>query len=258
MQVRIGTSGYSFRDWVGAFYPAGTRPGEMLAHYARHFRALEVNASYYRIPSARTFRGMAERTPPEFEFLVKAHGDMTHKGSLETALYDEFRRAVEPLREAGKFHGVLAQFPWGFRRTVANRRHLAGLHAAMGDLPLFVEFRHASWLDEKVYAALAGRGIGWCSVDEPQLEGLLPPEARATTDTGYVRLHGRNAAKWWGGGGERYDYDYSEAELREWAAKVKALADRAKKVYIFFNNCHAGHAAKNARLMEQMMLGDGG
>lgn len=257
MDIRIGTSGYSFRDWVGTFYPPGTRPGAMLDYYAGRFSTLEVNVTYYRIPSAGAFRRMADRTPPDFDFIVKAHGDMTHKRSLDAALYDEFRRAIEPLREAGKFRGVLAQFPWGFRRTVENRRFLASLHEAMGGLPLFVEFRHASWLDEKVYEALAERGIGYCSVDEPQLEGLLPPEARLTTDTGYVRFHGRNAETWWGGGGDRYNYDYSEAELREWAAKIQALSDRANRVYIFFNNCHAGHAAKNARLMEQMMLGEG-
>ena len=91
-------------------------------------------------------------------------------------------------------------------------------------------------------------------MDEPALPGLVPPVALATTADAYVRFHGRNAGNWWGrGGGDRYDYDYSEAELREWMGKIRELADKARRTYLFFNNCHAGQAARNAKLMQEML-----
>jgi uncharacterized protein YecE (DUF72 family) len=94
-------------------------------------------------------------------------------------------------------------------------------------------------------------------VDEPRLKGLVPPVVAATTDEGYVRLHGRNARNWWGkGGGDRYDYDYNGDELKEWAGKMLDLESKVKKVYAFFNNCHAGHAARNAELMIEMLSDD--
>jgi uncharacterized protein YecE (DUF72 family) len=94
-------------------------------------------------------------------------------------------------------------------------------------------------------------------VDEPRLKGLVPPIARVTAGIGYVRLHGRNAKNWWrgssGGGGDRYDYLYSEEELKEWVTKIKGMVREATKTYVFFNNCHAGQAARNAKLMKELL-----
>jgi uncharacterized protein YecE (DUF72 family) len=171
----------------------------------------------------------------------------------------EFLRCLEPLREAGRFHGVLAQFPWRFRNTPESREHLHVLRDSLAGVPLFVEFRHDSWAEEEVFQSLADQGMGYCSVDEPSLRGLMPPVARLTADTAYVRFHGRNARNWWGRGeekGDRYDYDYRREELAEWLGKIRELAERAKKTYVFFNNCHAGQAARNARLMIDMLQRD--
>ena len=91
-------------------------------------------------------------------------------------------------------------------------------------------------------------------MDEPRLPGLMPPVTMLTAEDAYVRLHGRNADNWWGrGGGDRYDYDYSKAELEEWVRKIADLAQRARSTYVFFNNCHAGHAARNAKLMQELL-----
>ena len=118
-----------------------------------------------------------------------------------------------------------------------------------------MEFRRAEWDRPETFDFLREHGIGYCCVDEPNLPGLLPPTAIATTDIAYVRFHGRNATTWWGGEGSlRYDYDYREGELREWVQKIRDLADRARQTYVFFNNCHAGHAAQNARLMKELLL----
>jgi uncharacterized protein YecE (DUF72 family) len=256
-KVVVGTSGYSFQDWIGNFYPGSIRKGDMLREYSRHFRAVEINSTYYRIPNAAVLARMEEKTPAGFEFVIKANQEMTHAVSREEALYASFREAIRPIVEAGKFRGIIAQFPWSFKPTPEARGHLEFLRDKMGDCPLFVEFRNAAWITEETFDSLRARQIGYCSVDEPPLRGLVPPVARVTTDTGYVRLHGRNAKNWWqgsrGGGGDRYDYLYSEEELRGWVAKIKEMTRAAARTYVFFNNCHAGQAARNATLMKELL-----
>lgn len=253
-RIRVGTSGYSFADWVGPFYPEGTARSRMLEEYARHFDVVEINSSYYRLPDARMFERMEAKTPDGFEFIIKLYRGMTHEIEDDTSMYRALAEAVGPLKEADKFAGYLAQFPWKFKDTPQARGHLGFLREHLGADPLFVEFRHDSWMKPEVFELLRSADLGYCSVDEPNLRGLIPPVARATTSTGYVRLHGRNAANWWGrGGGDRYDYDYNASELEEWAGKLVTLEEKVKKVYAFFNNCHAGHAARNAELMIEML-----
>ncbi|NOT34128.1 MAG: DUF72 domain-containing protein [Candidatus Eisenbacteria bacterium] len=256
-QILVGTSGYSFPDWPGRFYPEGMKSGDFLEFYARHFPAVEVNSTYYRIPPPRTLERMAAKTPPEFRFVVKLHGSMTHEHSLGADAVASFRAMLEPLKQTGKFDGLLAQFPYGFHRTPANRLHLAAVRDAFADEPLFVEFRHDSWLAPEVVPALRERRIGWCAVDEPALPHLLPPVTHLTSEDAYVRFHGRNAATWYGGGGERYDWDYQVSELTDWVKKIGELADQARRVYLFFNNCHAGQAARSAKLMQELLRQEG-
>ena len=183
---------------------------------------------------------------------------MTHEGAPDTARIREFLDAIEPLKQAGKYEGLLAQFPWGFRRTPASKTHLESLRASLPGEPLFAEFRNDSWAHPGLEAWLGERAIGYCAVDEPKLPGLMPPLALLTTDSAYVRFHGRNAANWWGrAGGDRYDHDYSESELSEWLGKVAKLAEQAKRTYLFFNNCHAGQAARSAKLMQELLRRQG-
>ena len=165
-----------------------------------------------------------------------------------------FHASLVPLRDSGSLQGVLAQFPWRLRDTPAARERLLSLRDGMRGDPLFVEFRHDSWAKEEVFQFLEREGIGYCSVDEPPLDGLMPPIARRTTPRAYVRFHGRNQRNWWGrGGGDRYDYTYRREELEEWLGKIRELAERAEKTYVFFNNCHAGQAARSARLMMDLL-----
>ncbi len=253
-RIFVGTSGYSFADWVGPFYPRGTRSSDFLAYYARHFDVVEVNSTYYRVPEPRVLEMMERKTPPRFRFVVKVNQAMTHERALEPGLVRDFRAVLEPLKAAGKYDGLLAQFPWGFKRTEANEAHLAALREALPGEPLFVEFRHDSWAAPDVGDLLRARGLGFCAVDEPALAGLMPPVTMVTGDDAYVRFHGRNAKNWWGrGGGDRYDYEYSAAELTDWIQKVRELADKARRTYLFFNNCHAGQAARNAKLMQELL-----
>ena len=286
--VFVGTSGYSFADWVGPFYPPGTASADFLAYYARQFSCVEVNTTYYGIPRLRVLARMAQKTPPGFRFIVKLNQAMTHQAASEPALYARFIEVVQPLKDLGKYHGLLAQFPWGFKRDERSKAHLELLRERLPDEPLWVEFRHASWMHPRLPTWLAERQLGYCAVDEPALRGLVPPVTHVTNGIGYVRFHGRNGQHWWGSGSRvtaspaspasaaiggagpaapargaarrdqlRYDYDYSARELDEWVARVNAMAQQAKQTYLFFNNCHAGQAARNAKLMEELLRRSG-
>ncbi len=261
--IHIGTSGYSFPDWKHVFYPARLPATKMLEYYATQFDTAEINASYYRIPSRATFAGMARRTPDAFTFMVKVHGDVTHArrgdASAVRASMTMLRESTAPLRDAGKLRGFLAQFPFSFRNRAESRSHLLLLKECAGDVPLFVEFRHEGWTAPAVYPFLRTNGIGYVCVDEPSLPGLIPPQEIATTDTGYVRLHGRNAEAWWGSGegdghsSDRYDYLYNDAEIDGWIDRVSAMLTKVSSLYLYFNNCVRGQAATNAMLMKMRM-----
>jgi len=251
--IRVGTSGYSFMDWVGPFYPPGTPRGAMLDHYRRYFSTVEVNSTYYRLPPPSTMRGMAQRTPADFQFMVKLPGELTHGRQGQAGPAEAFRRTVEPLVEAGKFAGALAQFPFSFKRSPEGEDYLGWLRHALPETSLFVEFRHASWDVPELEATLRQRDLGFCSVDEPRLPGLIPQKAMVAGETAYVRFHGRNAGAWWSGGSERYNYLYRTEELQEWAEVIRELSQHARQTYVFFNNCHAGHAVVNAHMMEELL-----
>ena len=252
--IWIGTSGYSFKDWVGPFYPAGTRSDEMLEYYARSFPSVEINATYYRLPRPESFAAMARRTPPGFRFMVKLHREVTHEQTRNAEAFTQFLRVIEPLEDAGKYHGALAQFPWAFRNNACNRDYLRRLREHYPVLPLFVEFRHDSWARPETNALLSEIAAGYCSVDEPDLPGLFPRVAELVGDVGYFRFHGRNAKDWWGGDNAgRYNYLYSDDELKEWVEKIREIGQRSRETFVFFNNCHAGRAVQNARRMAEML-----
>ena len=253
--ILIGTSGFSYDDWRGFFYSKGLPKGDMLAYYATKFRAVEINSSYYAVPLPATFERMAEKTPDGFRFVVKAHKDITHAPDPDFSVFRYFSTAVQPLVACGKLGCVLAQYPWGFRKSKVNEGRLRQLREGFGDLPLVAEFRHCSWVARDVTALLRGLDIGYCCVDEPRLNGLMPPIAGATSDIAYVRFHGRNARKWFNHGEawERYDYLYAGDELAEWTPKVKRLASRSRETYVFFNNHYQGKAAQNAVMFAEML-----
>lgn len=248
--IRVGTSGFSYDDWKGVFYPEGVRKNKFLEHYASVFDALELNATFYALPSLVTLQGLVDRTPPGFSFAVKAHRAITHESPDASAeMLPRFRMALRPFEAAGKLGAVLLQFPYAFQPVVANRDRLAAVAGSLAGLPVVAEFRHRAWFRDDMLAWVRDRGLNLCCVDEPELPGLLPPLAIATGPVGYIRLHGRNAEAWWAkdrGPSERYRYRYGLPPLREWAGKAIGLASATERVYVFFNNHPAGHAAQNA------------
>jgi len=247
----IGTSGYSFKDWVGTFYPDGTQGRDMLGCYVRHFETVELNFSYYRMPSAATLDAMARKTPDGFNFWIKANQETTHKHNRAVA--GEFLEALAPMISQDKLAGVLMQFPQSFHRTVANRKYLATTLEDFASVPTAVEFRHFSWAEPATTEGLRKRNVTLVIPDVPDLDGLYRSGPQATSSTAYLRLHSRNASKWYSGGAERYDWNYTTEEIEELLGTWSDTADQVDKVYTFFNNCHKGQAAKNAEAMRQTL-----
>lgn len=251
--VRIGTSGYSFEDWRGPFYPANIDKGKMLDHYARFFETVEINSTYYRIPHPVVMVNMLKKVPAGFDFMVKVPQSYTHQRTNLEQDQRQFTEAIRPLAESGRLSGLLAQFPYSFRFGQNELDYVSICREAVAPERLYVEFRHHSWVNRPMYDRLKSEGIGYVCVDEPPLPGLLKPDLFATTDTAYIRLHGRNAEKWWEGGSLRYDYLYSDEELRVWRDKVRKIMAKVKTAYVFFNNCHLGQAVTNATRFAELI-----
>lgn len=253
MNVRIGTSGYSFEDWRGPFYPADLDKGKMLDYYAREFDTVEINTTYYRIPHPRVFEHMVRKTPESFDFMVKVPQSFTHRRTDLERDQAAFLASIQPLAESGRLTGLLAQFPYSFKYGADSLQYLSICREAFSPHPLYVEFRHNGWVNRAMYDRCRAENIGYVCVDEPDLPGLLKPDCFATTDTAYIRLHGRNAEQWWDGGPLRYDYSYSDEELQYWKEKITKLAAKVKATYVFFNNCHLGQAVRNAARFAAML-----
>lgn len=251
--IRIGTSGFSYKDWAGPVYPEVLPEREWLGYYAREFSTVELNVTFYRIPAKRLVSGWVERTPADFLFSVKAFQGLTH--DREQPDFAEFVDSLQPLIEAKKLGCVLAQFPHSFHLTTKNRDYVKRLREGLGDLPAVVEFRDAAWVKDSTFELLRELQLGYCCVDEPRLKGLMPPIAVATGPIAYARFHGRNAARWyeheeaW----QRYDYTYSLDELREWVPKLRELDRTAQLALAYFNNHFRGQAALGARDLHQLL-----
>lgn len=226
------------------------------------FDCVELNFTFYTMPVAKTLESMAERTKASFLFVVRSHRLMTHeiwdddsRSRLRdvTADFARFRQGIEPLIERRRLACVLVQLPTSFRRCAVNTDYLGRLPSLLPDTTVVVEFRNRSWLVEETFELLEKQGIGYCVVDEPQLGPLLPFVVRRTSAIAYFRLHGRNPAWFRAGRSERYNYSYTPAELGEFAAAVRSVSNNADRTLVFFNNCHAGAAARNALMMKQML-----
>ncbi len=284
--LRIGTSGWNYPTgpgtWNGVFYPK-PRPTafDELAFYAQFFNFVEVNATFYGQPRAEVTAQWVGRTPPNFAFAVKLYQQFTHprmfqlrvKEALSKKLgaddlpdsaidalvqanqsdFDAFKRGIDPLAQAGKLGPLLAQFPASFRNEAASRAQLSAILRALGDYSVAVELRHRSWNDARIAAMLSAFGATWVEIDEPQFkDSIRPPAPDAQAPLTYRRLHGRQAKAWWRGNrDERYDYLYSEEELRPIAAEAERDAKRRR--YIAFNNHPNAKAVVNALTLKRLL-----
>lgn len=253
VEIRIGTSGYSFEDWKETFYPADIEKGKMLDHYVRFFQTVEINTTYYRIPHPAVMHNIVRKAPSGFDFMVKVPQSFTHRRNDIDSDVQAFSEAIKPMAESGKLAGLLAQFPFSFKFSEDALDYVCLCHDAVRPQSLHVEFRHNSWVNRRMYDRLKSEQIGYVCVDEPKLSGLLAPDFFTTTNTGYLRLHGRNAEQWWEGGPLRYDYDYSEDELSEWCDRLSKSKSQMNRLYVFFNNCHQGLAAQNGLGLQRLI-----
>jgi len=253
VEVRIGTSGYSFADWKDSFYPASIDKGKMLDHYVRFFQTVEINTTYYRIPHPAVMHNIVKKAPQGFDFMVKVPQSFTHRRTDLDSDVQAFAEAIKPMVESGKLAGLLAQFPYSFKFSEDALDYICLCRDAVQPQMMYVEFRHNSWVNRSMYERLKSEQIGYVCVDEPKLNGLLNPDFFTTTRTGYLRLHGRNAEQWWDGGPMRYDYNYSEDELSEWRKKLSKAKSEMNKLYVYFNNCHEGQAAQNGQQFQQLI-----
>jgi len=252
--IRIGTSGFSYADWKGTFYPPDIKPNDMFRFYSGRFNTLELNVTYYNIPSLSTFEKFAAQSPHGFDFIIKLHRQSTHLRDALPGMLTELTAHIAPLVEAGLFGGFLAQFPYSFHNGQKNRAYMAALAGQLAPNRLFVEFRHASWAKPAVRDFIKSLNLGYVNVDEPALKGLLPMQDWLTADDGYFRFHGRNKDDWWNGNGSaRYKYTYVAAELRNWLEGIKDLSAKTVKTYAFFNNHPGGGAPINASMLKQLL-----
>jgi len=264
MSIHIGTSGFSFDDWLGRVYPAGLPKTGMLEYYeqALGFDSVELNFTYYAMPTARTLDSMVRRTADGFTFVVRSHKDMTHeiwqdegrKVLKDTStVFKAFHEGIRPLVASNRLGCLLVQLPVFFYPIPSNFEYLRKMPDLLPGVPLVVEFRNRAWLRETAFRMLEQTGMGFCVVDEPKLARLMPFEPRRTSSIAYFRLHGRNLNWFNASREERYDYFYSREELTEFVPPVTSLAAGAGETFVFFNNCHTGSAARNALMMKQML-----
>jgi uncharacterized protein YecE (DUF72 family) len=271
--VRIGTCSWADEALSKWFYPPKLPAKERLAWYAQHFDTVEVDSTFYRLPSESMVAGWADRTPEDFTMHIKAFGLMTrHPVKVETIpedlrdemprdergrvdrpprelraeIFSRFIAALEPLRAAGKLGGILFQLPPYIVYKDSSLEYLEWARAQLDGYEMLVEFRHRSWLDEEnradSLAFLERIGASYVVVDAPRSEtarNLVPTIVATTSPLAYVRFHGRNLGTWNKRGGsaaERFDYLYSDDELGEWVEPLQELAGESEEAYAFFNN----------------------
>jgi len=271
--IRIGTCSWADEALSKWFYPPKLPAKERLAWYAEHFDTVEVDSTFYRLPSEPAVAGWAERTPEGFTMHIKAFGLMTRhpvkaevvpedlrsempvdeRGridrpprELRAEVFRRFLAALEPLRPAGKLGGILFQLPPYIVYKDSSLEYLTWAREQLGSDEMLVEFRHRSWLDDDhradSLAFLERIGAGYVVVDAPRSEtakNLVPTVVATTSPIAYVRFHGRNLATWNKRGGsaaERFDYLYSDEELEEWVEPLRELAGQTEQAYAFFNN----------------------
>jgi uncharacterized protein YecE (DUF72 family) len=272
------------------FYPAGrgrTKGFDELSFYAEHFDTVEVNSTFYGQPRPEVSAAWASRTPTGFDFSVKLYQKFTHprmfREGLERKLpeadatappgadplvdaltrpnqtdIDEFRRGVDPLASAGKLGVLLAQFPASFKDTAGSREYLGDLLRAFSDYPIAVELRHRSWSDGigDTLSLLNEFGAAWVQIDEPKFRFSIAqnylPNVRGFY---YMRLHGRNHEAWWRHekSEDRYNYLYSESELKEFSDTAAAARELVKKTYLYTNNHFSAKSVANAAMIKKQL-----
>ncbi len=242
MEYHIGTSGWHYAHWRGGFYPEGISKAKWLEFYAAHFNTVEVNNSFYRLPSEDTFANWYESSPPHFRFAVKVSRFITHIKRLKDA-EEAVEKFITRARVLGEKLGpLLYQLPPSLHRDDGRLESFVSI-LPRGMEHVF-EFRHQSWFEEGVLETLHKYNVGFCIFDMPSLSCPLA----VTADFAYIRFHGSSSL---------YSSCYSDEELLDWAGRLASLAANLKTVYIYFNNDVEGFALKNAVTLRGLLQREG-
>lgn len=273
-QIRIGTAGWSYKDWEGVFYPPGMqrRKEHPLEYLAQCFDMVEINTSFYghiKPELAKLWTRKAAAVNPEFVFTAKLHQSFTHSplavmeptsaATITPNDEDErlAREGLDALASEGKLGALLIQFPVSYKNTSLNREYLENLLRQFIEYPRVVEVRHASWNNAETLAYFEQKSVAFCNIDQPLIGRSLAPTEHVTSPVGYVRLHGRNYDQWFEAekGEDRYNYLYKESELAGWKDKVERMAERAKVTYVVTNNHFQAKAGVNALQLKHLVTG---
>jgi len=293
-EILIGTASWTDKSLVqSGWYPKDASSADArLRFYTTQFPLVEVDSSYYFLPSDKNSRLWAERSPAGFTFNIKAFSlltqhptkpqalkDFLDEGDIEgdkknvyisdvdervrDTVWEAFLEGLKPLRAAGKLGLLLFQFPQWFPVGPKNRDYIIECAARAAPDRICVEFRNKTWMSERnrerTLEFLEGHGLPYVCVDMPQgFVSSLPPIAEATTDVAVVRFHGRNSDEWESGSVQRrFKYLYSEAELGEWGSRLVGLAEATVATHVLMNNCYRDYAQQNAHDLAEVLRAQG-
>ncbi len=264
-RLYIGPAGWSYPDWNGAVYPAKKPRGfDPLEYMSFYFNLIEINSTFYRLPTRETTRRWTERVSAntDFRFSLKAHKELTHsQAPPEQMAVDTFKSTVDPILNADRLLCVLLQFPWSFRNTGKNRGRLERTIRWFEPYPVSVELRHGGWNHKETIDSITGLGATVCAVDQPLIGESLTVETHAHGVPGpYFRLHGRNKSEWFRPGTNRdlrYNYLYDGGELEEMARKIREAMVPGKPAAVVLNNHFRGQAVANALELKSVLSGNG-
>jgi uncharacterized protein YecE (DUF72 family) len=263
-EIRIGTAGWSYKDWEGVFYPHGMqrRKQHALEILAQCFDVVEINTSFYGHIKPELAKLWARKVAvnPKFVFTAKLHRSFTHSpiavmeptsaATINPNDEDErlAREGLDALAATGKFGALLIQFPVSYKNTSLNREYLESLLRQFIEFPRVVEVRHESWNNPETLSYFTERNVAFCNIDQPLIGRSLEATEHVTSPVGYVRLHGRNYDQWFTAekGADRYNYLYNENELAGWKDKIERIAQKAEVTYVVANNHFEAKAGVNA------------
>jgi len=275
--IRVGTAGWSYKDWDGIFYPPGMQRRKIhpLEYLARFFDTAEINTSFYgplKPEHAKLWCRKVEAVNRRFLFTAKLYRAFTHSplslleptsaASIRPTDDDEVRtrEGLDALAGEGRLGALLIQFPVSFKNTLLNREYLDRLLRQFIEYPRVVEVRDSSWNNAETLAFFAQRNVSFCNIDQPVLGKSLAPTEHVTAPIAYVRLHGRNYSDWFvdpapgsDNRNDRYNYLYKERELEGWKDRIENVAEKAQTTYVITNNHFEGKAGVNALELKAMI-----
>jgi len=272
--VRIGTAGWSYKDWEGIFYPAGMRNRKQhpLEYLARFFDTTEINTSFYgplKPELAKLWCRKVAAVNKNFLFTAKLYRAFTHSpiavmeptsaATIRPTDEDESRtrEGLDAIATEARLGALLIQFPVSFKNTSLNREYLDRLLRQFIEYPRVVEVRDSSWNNPETLAAFTQKNVAFCNIDQPVLGRSLAPTEHVTAPIAYVRLHGRNYQEWFDSDNrnDRYNYLYSQPELARWKERIASVAERAQTTYVITNNHFESKAGVNALELKAMITG---